>query len=229
VRSSSSPHVFVDGLDSLTLTDDDDHHLRRVLRLRSDEEVVAADGRGGWRPCRLTAAGLEPAGDVGRDPAPAPLITIGFALTKADKPEWAVQKLTEAGVDIIRPFVAERSVVRWDEDRAARQHQRLGRVAREAAMQSRRTWLPEVAAPAAFAAVLATAGPAAALAHPGGASPTLERPTVLVGPEGGFSPAELEIGLPRVGLGPTVLRAETAAVAAGLALAWLRAGVVRPI
>jgi len=225
---SSNPHVFVDDLDTLALTDDDDHHLRRVLRLRPDEEVVAADGLGGWRPCRLTVAGLEPAGAPAFEETPAPPITVAFALTKADKPEWAVQKLTEAGVDVIRPFVAERSIVRWDEERAARQHERLRRVAREAAMQSRRTWLPEVAAPAAFAAVVAAAGPAASLAHPGGAPPALERPAVLVGPEGGFSPAELEVGLPTVDLGPTVLRAETAAVAAGLALVWLRAGVVRP-
>jgi 16S rRNA (uracil1498-N3)-methyltransferase len=225
---SSNPHVFVDDLDSLQLDDDDDHHLRRVLRLRPDEEVVASDGRGGWRLCRLTAAGLTPAGDRGQDPPPTTRVTVGFALTKADKPEWAVQKLTEAGVDVVRPFVAERSVVRWDEDRAARSHARLRRVAREAAMQSRRTWLPEVAAPAAFAAVVVAAGPGAALAHPGGAPPSLSHPAVLVGPEGGFSPDELATGLPTVDLGPTVLRAETAAVAAGFALVWLRAGVVRP-
>jgi 16S rRNA (uracil1498-N3)-methyltransferase len=96
-------------------------------------------------------------------------------------------------------------------------------------MQSRRTWLPEVAAPASFADVVGVLGAtAAALAHPGGAPPSLERPAILVGPEGGFAPEELAAGLPTVDLGPTVLRAETAAVAAGLALVWLRSGVVGP-
>ena len=226
-------HVFVDDLDALVLSDDDEHHLRRVLRLRAGEAVTASDGRGGWRGCVCTGGSpaLEAVGEILRDPAPAPPVTVGFALTKGDKPEWAVQKLTEVGVDVIRPFVAERSVVRWDDARAARAHGRMVKVAREAAMQSRRTWLPEVAAPVGFAAAVAAVdanGAGAALAHPGGGPPTLDRPAVLVGPEGGFAPGELACGLPAVSLGPTVLRAETAAVAAGLALAWLRAGVVGP-
>jgi hypothetical protein len=65
-----------------------------------------------------------------------------------------------------------------------------------------------------------------ALAQLGGQPPNLTHPAVLVGPEGGWAPEELSVGLPTVGLGPTVLRVETAAVAAGVLLCGLRAGVV---
>ena len=93
-------------------------------------------------------------------------------------------------------------------------------------MQSRRAWLPVVDAVTPFSAVAAEAG--AALAHPGGGPPALDRPVVLVGPEGGWDERELATGLPLVGLGPSVLRAETAAVVAGALLCALRAGVVSP-
>ena len=128
------------------------------------------------------------------------------------------------GTERLRP-----AVVRWDATKTARQRERLARVAREAAMQSRRLWLPTVAPLASFEELVGQLGKGAALAHPGGAPPSLERPSVLVGPEGGFSSGELDRGLPTVGLGPTVLRAETAAVAAGLVLCWLRAGIVRSV
>ena len=220
--------MFVDDLELLELREDDEHHLRRVLRIKAAERVVASDGRGGWKACRLTTDGLAYEGVSGQDDRPVPTVTVGFALTKGDKPEWVVQKLTEAGVDRIVPFVAARSVVQWDDDKAARNVERLRRVAREAAMQSRRTWLPEVAAVAPFATVAADLAEEAAIADPAGEAPALDRPVLLVGPEGGFAAEEVGVGLPRVSLGPTTLRAETAAVAAGLVLCWLRAGLVQP-
>jgi 16S rRNA (uracil1498-N3)-methyltransferase len=225
-------HVFVGDLDVLGVDDEDDHHLRRVLRLRPGEAGTVADGRGGWRPCVWTGATdgpVEATGEVRRDPAPAPSVTVGFALTKGDRPEWVTQKLTEVGVDIIAPFSAERSVVRWGDDKAARQHERLTRVAREAAMQSRRAWLPTVRPLATFSALVADLGADVALAQPGGAAPSLARPGLLVGPEGGFSEAELQASPGTISLGPTVLRAETAALAAGLSLCWLRAGIVQQV
>ena len=225
-------HLFVEDLQLLDVDPDDDHHLRRVLRLRPGEVGTVSDGRGGWRACTWTGApgvALAPEGDVEREPTPAPTVTVGFALTKGDRPEWVTQKLTEVGVDVIAPFSAERSVVRWDDEKALRQQERLTRVAREAAMQSRRSWLPEVLPLATFVRVVEVLGARTALAQPGGAPPSLERPGLLVGPEGGFSQAELEAAPGTIGLGPTVLRAETAAVAAGLSLCWLRAGIVQSV
>ncbi|MBV9411855.1 MAG: 16S rRNA (uracil(1498)-N(3))-methyltransferase, partial [Acidimicrobiia bacterium] len=70
---------------------------------------------------------------------------------------------------------------------------------------------------------------AAALAEPAGPAPSLDRPVVLVGPEGGWADEEAATGVSRVGLGPTVLRTETAAVAAGALLCALRAGLVGPV
>lgn len=226
---SSSAHVFVADLDAPELDADDRHHLSRVLRLRAGETVSASDGQGAWRPCTWTGegGGLVAAGEVARVAAPAPPVTVAFAPVKGDRPEWVVQKLTEVGVDRIVVLATARSVVRWEGERAAKQVGRLARVAREAAMQSRRVWLPEVAGVVPFAEAAGWGG-GLALAEPGGASPSLDRPVVLVGPEGGWSAEELAGGLARVNLGPTVLRAETAAVAAGVLLSALRAGLVGP-
>ena len=228
--ADAAAHVFVADLDDLVLGDADAHHLGRVLRLRVGERVTVSDGMGGLRLCHVTAGGgrirVEAAGDVERHPRPEPAVTIGFALTKGEKPEWAVQRLTEVGVDRIVPFVAARSVVRWDAPRAARQTERLRAVARAAAMQSRRVWLPEVGPPRPFADLVSEMSGSAALADPGGSSPTLARPAIFVGPEGGFDDAERGTGLPRVRLADHVLRAETAAVTAGILLCALRGGLL---
>jgi len=223
---SRDPHVLVDDVDEPVLAPDDEHHLRRARRLRVGDPITVGDGRGRWRRGRLRAAAVEPVGDVVVEERTAPLITVALAPVKGQRPEWAVQKLTELGVDRIWLLVADRSVVRWEGDRAASHGERLGRVAREATMQCRRAWLPEVRAGVAVAG--AAAEPGAALAQPTGAAPSLDRPTVLVGPEGGWSEGELASAPALVALGPTVLRSETAAVAAGSLLVALRAGLVAP-
>lgn len=207
------------------LDDDDRHHLERVLRLRPGEAVTVADGRGGWRSCEFVVGGrLSPVGEVEVHLRPTPPVTIAFALTKSEKPELTVQKLTELGIDRIVPFSAGRSIARWDDERAARHLARLRRVAREAAMQSRRAFLPEVGDLATFADVAAL--PGACRADVGGSPPSLDRPVVLVGPEGGWTDDERASGVPAVGLGPQVLRAETAAITAAALLTALRAGLV---
>jgi 16S rRNA (uracil1498-N3)-methyltransferase len=220
------PHVFVADLADLQLDEPDRHHLERVLRLRPGDPLTASDGRGAWCPCRLGGAPdpLEPTGPVAHEPAPDPLLTVGFALVKGDRPELIVQKLTELGVDRIVPFAAERSVVRWDDERGARHVERLRRVAREAAMQSHRAWLPTVGDLASFDSLVAAGAVLAdrdgdPLAEPGRA--------VLVGPEGGWSDRERAAAPARVGLGDHVLRVETAAIAAGVLLASLRSGRLR--
>jgi 16S rRNA (uracil1498-N3)-methyltransferase len=226
VEPAGKAHVFVSDLDALELADDDDHHLARVLRLRSGDELTASDGAGRWRRCRFGTP-LEPIGAIERDPAPQPELTVAFALVKGERPELVVQKLTEIGVDRIVPFVADRSVVQWDDDKAARNHPRLVTVAREAAMQSRRAWLPVVEPLATFDGLVLRAG--AALTERGGQPPSLTHPVLLVGPEGGWSDREWAVGLPAVGLGPTVLRAETAAIVAGAALSGLRSALFEAV
>ena len=169
--------------------------------------------------------------------APRPRVTVGLAVPKGERADWAVQKLTEVGVDRIVPLVADRGVVRPDAERAGRLLARWRAVARSAAMQSRRLWLPEIGEPESVRGMLAgtdrsvrhSSSPAPALAEAGGAPPDLECPTILVGPEGGWSEAERSGATALVGLGPTVLRTETAAVVAGSLLVALRSGVVAPV
>jgi 16S rRNA (uracil1498-N3)-methyltransferase len=218
------PHVFVDDLERPALDPDDHHHLERVLRLRAGDPLTASDGRGRWRACRFGPS-PEPAGPVVHVVAPEPEITVAFALTKGERPELAVQKLTELGVDRIACFPATRSVVRWDEQRRSRNVARLRRVAREASMQSRRVRLPAVEVLTDFAS--AARLPGAALAERSGAAPSLDHTALLVGPEGGWAPEERALDLPSVALGEQVLRAETAAIVAGALLAALRGGLVR--
>jgi 16S rRNA (uracil1498-N3)-methyltransferase len=196
-----------------------------VLRLPPGSEVTVGDGGGRWRPGRLTAdAAVDVAGDVHADAAPQPPITVAFALLKADRPDLTVQKLTEVGVDRIVPFVAERSVVRWDAAKAERHAARFAEIARHAAMQCRRTWLPRVDPVADFDEVAALEG--ATLADPEGDPPSLRRPVVLVGPEGGWSARERGVDLPRTRFGGHLLRAETASIAVGVLLTALRSELV---
>ncbi len=233
----AAAQVFVDDLDALDLAPDDEHHLGHVLRLRPGEVVVASDGAGHWRACRFVGpasggasgtATLDAHGPVRGAARATPDVTVAFVPVKGERPEWAVQKLTEAGVDRIVVLGSRRSVVRWDGDRGVRALERLRQVARGAAAQSRRAWLPEVVRVADLVELASLVSPVPlALAELGGEPPSIRAPAVAVGPEGGWDPSEAS-GHPRVGLGPTVLRAETAAVAAGLLLCALREGLVGP-
>ena len=212
-------HAFVADLDAPSLDPADRHHLERVLRLRAGELLTVSDGRGRWRSCRFGAE-LAVDSDVVVDPKPDPPVAVGFALVKGDRPELVVQKLTEVGVDRIIPFVAARSVVRWDADKATRQHARLVSIAREAAMQSRRTYLPVVEPLAEFSTLAAEPGAARADRDGGPLDDRIR--LVLIGPEGGWDDAEAAVAMPSVGLASHVLRTETAAIAAGVLLCAFR-------
>jgi 16S rRNA (uracil1498-N3)-methyltransferase len=237
---------FVEDLDAPMLTSDDAHHLCNVLRLQTGATIAVADGAGSFRLCALSAGPTRPGGneapehptvakrrvrEVSLEPSGAitcfrnePPLTVAFALTKGDRPEWTVQKLTELGIDSIRPIITERTVVRLDDDAAKRRGDRFRRIAREAASQCRRPKLPDVADPVSFFELLSCHRGAVVLAEPGGPPIAPTATFVAVGPEGGWSPAELESGCSLVGLGQTVLRSETAAIAAGVLLSIRRSG-----
>jgi 16S rRNA (uracil1498-N3)-methyltransferase len=206
----SAAHVLVADLADPVLDDPSEHHLRRVLRLRDGETITLTDGTGGWRRATYTRARVEPDGDVVVEPSPGPPLTLAVAPPKGERAEWLVQKCTEAGVDRIIWLDAERSVVRWDGDRAARHLGRLRRIATEAALQSRRVWLPVLDAPVPATEIL----PLAAAAEPGGRAVQAGDTTIAVGPEGGWSDSESQLAASHVSLGPNVLRVETAAVVA---------------
>ena len=210
VLRSAGAHVLVDDLDAPVLADAELHHVFRVLRVRPGETVTVTDGGGRWRPCRATDGAIEPTGEVHRVARRDLPITVAFSIPKHDRPEWIVQKLTELGVDRIVLLHAERSVVRWDGDRAERHLVKLRRVASEALQQSRGVWLPEVTGPVPATEVL----PTVAAAEPGAPPLAAEHTMVAIGPEGGWSPAELAAAATTVSIGSTVLRVETAAIVA---------------
>ncbi len=165
--------VFVDDLDHPVLDDADHHHLRRALRCRVGDPITIADGAGRWRAAGL-GSGPEPVDvealvdDTAQRRRSAPL-TVGFALVKGDRSELVVQKLTELGVDRIIPLTTDRTVVRWDGAKVAKNLVRHRKVAREAAMQSRNLWLPDLWPLTPLATVVERL-PDAALAEPGGAA-----------------------------------------------------------
>jgi 16S rRNA (uracil1498-N3)-methyltransferase len=164
-------------------------------------------------------------------PPPEPTITVVQALPKGDRGELSVELMTEVGVDSVIAWAAERCVVRWHGERGARALGKWRTTAREAAKQSRRAWLPEVTGPATLAdianrvsaaacAIVLDAGATAKLS----ALPLPEKGEIVlvVGPEGGISPAEratlASAGAIEARLGPTVLRTSTAGAAAAAVL-----------
>ncbi|MCU0261512.1 MAG: 16S rRNA (uracil(1498)-N(3))-methyltransferase [Ilumatobacteraceae bacterium] len=207
--------VEPDALDGaeVVLDSDTEHHLRRVVRLRDGETVSATDGGGRWRLTTVRTGGstvvLEPTSEVVvAEPRTHP-VTLAVAMPKGDRLDWLVQKVTEIGVDRIVLLHAERSVVRWKPDKAATQLARLQRIADEACRQSRRVWRVAIDAPVGAVDVLDRF----VVAEPGGRRLGPEDRMVAVGPEGGWSRAELDASRDTVTLGANILRTETAAVA----------------
>lgn len=207
------------------------HYLGGVMRRTAGDAVLLFNGRDGEFHARITALRRDRAELVveqqSRAQAADADLWLAFAVLKRDATDLVVQKATELGVSRLLPVFSERS-------NAGRVNlARLQAIAIEAAEQSERLTVPELAAPARLGAMLADwplGRPlfAAIERQAAPAIPPMHGPcALLVGPEGGFAPAEVELlrrhpFLQAVHLGPRVLRAETAAIA-GLAL--LQAGV----
>ncbi len=200
------------------------HHLHTVLRLRAGDRVELFDGAGIGATAEIvsvtaTAAELRVLERTGGDRESPLELTLAVALVRGAKLDWVIEKATELGVRRLVPFITDRSTPRGEKT------ERWRRIAESAAAQSGRLVVPEVAAVASFDAVLADGGPydrklllweRASAPIAAGAAP--RRALVVTGSEGGFSAAEAEraaaAGFDLVGLGPRVLRAETAAIAA---------------
>ena len=132
---------------------------------------------------------------------------MAFAPVKGERPEWVVQKLTELGIDRIVPLLSERGVVRWTGERGKATVERLRRVAREAAAQCRRVWLPEVCDTMRFADLATLGDPGeVVLAQLSG-----DRPTRVPARGGGGTRGRVEHGRARVGAAHGGVRAERAA------------------
>ena len=209
-------------------------HLR-VLRPKDGEEIELFDGRGRWRVCACRRTGgaptveAVPVSGVRTLARPAAALTLFACVTKGSRWDWTIEKATELGVTRLVPVISERTIVRLSPDDCEAKRRRWQRIAEDAARQSDAKWLPEIRPPVSFAEALplvrATTCFVGALTKPPpppiGEALASARPSaaddwaVYVGPEGDFAPAELaallEIATP-VSFGPTVLRAETAAI-----------------
>lgn len=205
-------------------------HLR-VLRPKDGEQIELFDGRGLVRAYTysrsdgpLVAAGAGP-----RLRARPPDLILFACVTKGSRWDWTVEKATELGATRIVPVISERTVVRIAPGERAAKRDRWLRIALEAARQSDAAWLPEIDEPTDFssslAAVAGTDCYVGALTSPpprplaeclrGRSAAETRPPALYVGPEGDFTPGELaallRIATP-AGFGPSVLRAETAAI-----------------
>ncbi len=205
------------------------HHLVDVLRLEPGAPVEVFDGRGGEWEATFTGAELR-LGPRREAPPPAAVVWVAFALAKGERLDWVIQKATELGAARLVPWRAERSVVRLEGARAHERVVRWRRIAAEAARQSGRSDVPDVALADGLAGALEVPPGFARLAfHPEAGVPFAEAVVrgaagylAVIGPEGGLSDREVreceEAGCRLVALGPRVLRAETAAIAAAALL-----------
>ena len=193
----------------------DEHHLRTVLRARDGEEVVVGDGRGAWSIAVVTSSGLQRVSDVVVDERGVET-TLYLAPLKGDRSEWAVAKATELGVTRIVPLLSQRVIVKMKGETRDKIVARWRRIAAEASGQCRRTYDLVVGDPVPAVEVPADV----AVADFGGSANWHDIRAVAIGPEGGWAPGEWGVDRPRVGLGPSVLRAETAALAAATIMAF---------
>jgi 16S rRNA (uracil1498-N3)-methyltransferase len=231
----------LDGLgagDELTLDGDEGRHAATVRRTRAGERLLVADGAG-----RRVRAVVEQVGagrlvlrveDAGTVAPPDPALVLVQALAKGGRDELAVETATELGVDAVVPWQAGRSVVVWSGERGERSRRRWEQTVRAAAKQARRPLVPPVR-PTARTRDLAAAAPAALVVlHEDAADPLAGVPLpaagelwLVVGPEGGIAPEELEeltaAGAVAARLGPEVLRSSSAGAAA-LAVLSVRLG-----
>lgn len=224
----------------LRLDGEEGRHATTVRRITAGEPVDVADGAGALARCTVVAAGrdaldLEVLERV-EVAVPSPRLVLVQALAKGGRDEQAVETATEVGVDVVVPWQAERSVVLWRGDRGERSRRRWESTARAAAKQARRARVPvvELAATTADVVRLLDGCATGLLLHEQARLPlaAVTPPAqgdvvVVVGPEGGISPAESQAfaaaGAHAVRLGPEVLRTSTAGPVA-LALLAARIG-----
>lgn len=225
-------------LDRLALEGDEAHHCRDVLRIETGVRVVAFNGRGHEATAEVATIAKDRVElrllQHLKTPPFSCEITLGQAVPKGKNMELIVEKATELGATAIVPLLSERTVVQIDSADAGRKREKWQRVAIEAAKQCGQNWVPEVAAPLEMKAFFDAAAPfdlaliaslqsgarhlkqiLAELQQPS-APNNLRRVLVLIGPEGDFTPAEINLaksaGCRPITLGPIILRTETAAL-----------------
>jgi len=213
----------------VSITGDEFHHLRDVLRLKVGDEISLFDGRGNNLLGKIEAITCDSAsvviikrlGDIRESPLE---IILCQALVKAEKMDLIVQKTVELGVSRVIPFLTPRTVPKLSEDKMARRVERWQRIAQESVKQCGRGIVPRVEKVRTFSETLkGWEGYLGLILWEGEKVNTLKgiykecsKVVVLVGPEGGFTAEEVKeaegVGFTPVSLGPRILRTETAAI-----------------
>lgn len=224
---------------------EDRHHIVKVMRMDIGEEIICVDSEGNSAICKIAEITDERVvADVVQwkiEISELPIsITIASGLPKGDKLEWIIQKGTELGANEFLPFSAARSVVKWDDKKAAKKIERWQKIAKEAAEQSHRQILPLVSNPVSFKTLLENSKDfdykLAAFEEESRSGETSkfsaalqkmqkgETLLLVFGPEGGLSEEEVkalkEHGFDLCGLGPRILRTETAPLYALAAISY---------
>ena len=237
-------HFFTDkdltDKDSFSMTGDDAHHLLHVLRAGRGAVLEVTDGNGRTYSAVLKEANSDKAvltveKEIETDRELCCHITLYPCMTKSDKMAWIVQKATELGVSEIVPVVSARTVARPDAKSAEHKEKRWQKIAEAAAKQCGRTRIPVVRPIISIEKAIGMAAgddlfllPYECADDPENTRERMEqvrqcsRLSVMIGPEGGFAPSEVQAaeiqGAQIITLGKRILRAETAAVAV---LSWL--------
>ena len=217
--------------DAVCITGDDARHLIQVLRAKEGQAVEVSDGQYVYQT-RVRSIGdgrvsLDIVKVSESNAEPSLFVTLYQAVAKGERMDWAIQKAVELGVGRIVPVLTKYTVVQLDEKKAQKRAERYQRIAAEAAKQCRRGRVPEVAALVTFDEAVTTAdAPMKLIAWvqegQQGQKDVLrsahmpQKIDICIGPEGGFAAEEIETarlrGWRSVGLGPRVLRTETAGV-----------------
>lgn len=214
---------------------DDHHHMIRVMRMKEGDQIICVDSHRKSAVCSIAeitdeqvaveiVQWIESESELPVD------VTIVSGLPKGDKLEWIIQKGTELGAYKFIPFISARSVVKWDEKKSAKKIERWQKIAKEAAEQSHRTLLPEVTNPQNIKALLKTSesfdrkliafeeeakdGEKSVLSKTLAEMKKGQSLMIVFGSEGGLTLQEVSLlkdnGFQACGLGPRILRTETA-------------------
>jgi 16S rRNA (uracil1498-N3)-methyltransferase len=227
---------FSPQIDQGTLSPEESHHALSVLRLQTGDALTVFDGKG--REGRATVSTAEKnvlhyrVQTTHQSPAPPFQLRLGQAVPKGKAMEFILQKGTELGLPTLYPLLSDRSVVQLDGEKAETKAAKWGQIALEACKQCGQNWLPEIHSPQTVAQFIDAqkswgglklvaslqpdARPLHAVIAESRQTGSWNNVTVLIGPEGDFTPSEIgtfrSAGYLPVSLGPTILRTETAAL-----------------
>ncbi|MEW4306680.1 16S rRNA (uracil(1498)-N(3))-methyltransferase [Rossellomorea marisflavi] len=219
----------------VSISGEDHHHIVRVMRMQEGSElfVVFPDQSSAIGKIeRISSDAIDVSiVEWESDKKEMPIsVTIASGLPKGDKLEWILQKGTELGASGFIPFKAERSIVKWDEKKGKKKVERWEKIVKEAAEQSHRTLIPDLSSPLTLKELLvkadgydyklvayeeeSRAGERSNLSNVLSEVKPSQRVLILFGPEGGLTDSEVEVckenGFIPCGLGPRILRTETA-------------------